>query len=129
MNKIDISNSTKRKININNLKKRLKLYLGEKKLEKFKLTFGLHFVGKNKIQKLNNDYLKKNNPTDVLSFPIYDNLKNIKQNKDKLINLGDIFICPSVAKKYADKKNINLEDEITNLSIHGLKHLIGIHHE
>jgi probable rRNA maturation factor len=73
-------------------------------------------------QKLNNNFLNKDYPTDVLSFPINELLP------DGQFYLGDIFICNDIAEKQAKESKISLRDEIFNLIIHGILHLLGYDH-
>lgn len=82
-----------------------------------RVSINISFVPKTKIQTLNKKYRKVDQPTDVLSFPIWDNLKNIPPKGE--VALGDIFIYPAGSAK--GKK-------LTNLVNHSLNHLIGKHH-
>lgn len=74
------------------------------------------FVSKDEIQSLNKKYRHKNQPTDVLSFPIWKELSAIP--KKGKVALGDIFICPEQTEV---SKNLKM------LARHSLNHLIGIH--
>lgn len=70
------------------------------------------------IHLLNKEYRQKDKPTDVLSFPMEDD-----------IMLGDIVISLDTAKNQAQEREIGLEREIAFLFIHGLLHLLGYDHE
>jgi len=97
-----------------------------------KVTFTLTLCGRAKIKKLNHDYRQKDYVTDVLSFPIYDNIRPDKKVKERLlaeIDLGDIVICKDVAKSQAREFGITFEEEIIHLLVHGLLHLLGFDHE
>ena len=72
----------------------------------------ISFVTPEEIQKLNNQYRKKNKPTDVLSFPP-----------------SDIIICPEIAQAQATEYGHTLERELAFLTAHGLLHLLGHDHE
>jgi probable rRNA maturation factor len=99
------------------------------------LEISVVFLSKKEILKLNKDYRGINKPTCVLSFgqeeseaeksgQAYsnENFKNIffPEIKGKR-RLGDIVICPEVAKE----KNYSL----SFLASHATEHLLGIHHE
>lgn len=71
---------------------------------------------------LNFKYLKKDYPTDVLSFPFNEELPDGYY-------LGDIFICCPVAKEQAEENNISTREELFTLMVHGLLHLAGYDHE
>lgn len=78
----------------------------------------VQFVGKKKIQSLHKKYFSDPSPTDCITFPI--------DPPDKKCHvLGEIFICLQVAKEYAKKHAIPLEEEITLYLIHGILHLLG----
>lgn len=70
------------------------------------------------IHLLNKEYRQKDKPTDVLSFPMEDE-----------VMLGDIVISLDTAKNQAQERDIGLEREIAFLFIHGLLHLLGYDHE
>ncbi len=68
-----------------------------------------------RIKKLNTIYRGKENPTDILSFPISD-------------NEGEIYMCPAEAKKEARKFNRSYDNFFAYLFIHGCTHLKGYDH-
>lgn len=70
------------------------------------------------IRQLNKEYRNKDKSTDVLSFPMEDE-----------IMLGDIAISVDTAKRQAEEAEINLGRETAFLFIHGLLHLLGYDHE
>lgn len=73
---------------------------------------------------------KKRRPTDVLSFPLYKNVAEIKAAlKKEKVFLGDIFICERRAKKQAVVAGHSLQTELGELVIHGLLHLLGFDHQ
>jgi len=91
----------------------------------------LEIVDKDFIKKINKKYLKTNTVTDVLSFPIHDKnrLKKILTGSNNSpVLLGQIVICYPQAEIEAKEKKISLKSEIEFLFIHGMKHIIGIHH-
>jgi probable rRNA maturation factor len=90
-------------------------------------SLSVAFIKEEKIKKLNNKYLKKNKPTDVLSFPYNtDFLKETKNLKD---SLGEIVICPFVVEKNAKQFNVSIKRELSKMLIHGILHLLGYEHE
>ena len=80
------------------------------------------YVDDRGMRKLNREHRGINASTDVLSFPLNEN------SPDGKFYLGDIVICPAVAKKQAKEKGHSLEREIAILAIHGFLHLIGYEH-
>ena len=75
-----------------------------------------------KMRQLNKKFRNKNKPTDVLSFPIENKIKNKKN-----VYLGDIAISYEIVKKRS--KNSNFLLEFDKLWIHGYLHLLGYDHK
>ena len=101
----------------------------------------LLFVDEEAMGKLNEQFLGKTGPTDVLSFPIDDEPGPAGRSPDfggtgpgtsaeagPLTLLGDVVICPVVAARNADEHGVTLDDEIALLVVHGLLHLLGMDH-
>ncbi len=82
----------------------------------------LTLVGPRAIHSLNRKYRHKDRPTDVLSFSLKE------KGPDGKFYLGDIIICPEVARKQARKQGHTLLREIEILAIHGFLHLLGFEH-
>lgn len=82
----------------------------------------LVFVDTRVIKKLNRRFLKKNAPTDVLSFPINE------KGADGKFYLGDIIISVPQAFKQCFSEKHGLEKELELLTIHGFLHLLGYEH-
>ena len=102
----------------------------------------LLFVDEDAIAHLNEQFLSKKGPTDVLSFPIEDEPGPTGRSPDfggtgpgtmaeqgTLTLLGDVVICPSVAAVNAAEHEVTLDDEVALLVVHGLLHLLGMDHE
>ena len=102
----------------------------------------LLFVDEDAIAALNEQFLGKSGPTDVLSFPIEDEPGPSGRSPDlggsgpgtspeegTLTLLGDVVICPAVAARNAAEHEVSLEDELALLVVHGLLHLLGMDHE
>jgi len=92
------------------------------------VEFSLTICGKQKIKSLNQQYRHKDKITDVLSFPIFENLRRPNQIPH-IINLGDIVICHQVARTQATTYEISFTHEVIHLFIHGFLHLLGYDHE
>jgi probable rRNA maturation factor len=82
----------------------------------------LSFVGERAIQTLNRKFMKKDKPTDVLSFPLGE------KAADGKYYLGDIVIAVPVAARQAREKGSSLDRELRLLAIHGFLHLLGYDH-
>lgn len=104
----------------------------------------LIFVPESAIAGLNEKYMGKTGPTDVLSFPL-DTVDAVRapgpgalsRGPDKVsvdlsdlpILLGDVVICPSVANNQWSTHAGNIDDEIALLVTHGVLHVLGYDHE
>ena len=87
------------------------------------VNFTLLLSNNTNIKKLNYKFRKKNNHTDVLSFPSFVKTDLKKELKKKEIYLGDIII--SYQYIFPNKKNLILEMTF----IHGFLHLLGFDHK
>ena len=100
------------------------------------------FVDEDAIAALNEQFLGKSGPTDVLSFPIEDEPGPTGRSPDfggsgpgsavepgPLSLLGDVVVCPAVAARNAVEHEVAFEDEVALLVVHGLLHLLGLDHE
>ena len=93
------------------------------------------FAKKNRMKELNNLYRKVDRETDVLSFPMLDivypqSVKDFKEEyaPDGSLYLGDIVICPKIAKKQAKQYGHSKKREIGFLALHGFLHILGYDH-
>lgn len=79
------------------------------------------------IKILNRDFRAKDKPTNVLSFPMWDELSDIPDNAGA-IPLGDIIIAFETIKREAIEQEKTLPDHFTHMLIHGFLHLFGYDH-
>ncbi len=85
----------------------------------------LLFVDNEEIRSLNKRYLNRDYPTNVISFSLTDGQHgNINPHV-----LGDIVISVEKAIEDAEEADIELNDEIDFLMIHGVLHLLDYNHE
>ena len=90
------------------------------------ISMGLQFTDDRTITKLNSIWRNKEEHTDVLSFPIIDNSTPLQL--DNSVELGDIVVSVTTAKRQALEMNHGLEIELRWLVSHGLLHLLGWDH-
>lgn len=95
---------------------------------KGRMGVSVNLVGEAKIKELNKKYRNKNKLTDVISFPINEK-SEIYNPKFIIQDIGDIFICLSIAKNEAKRENIEIEYKLAQLTVHGFFHLLGYDHE
>ena len=122
--KIQIENQQKR-IKINKRKFRTAVTKLMKLLDCADMEISISFVDDETIQQLNRQYLSKDRPTNVISFPLQEGAFS-SINPDML---GDIVISVDTAHRDANQGNLSFDEEIIFLIIHGLLHLTGYNHE
>ena len=93
------------------------------------ISLNLTLCGDKQIKSINSSYRNKDKVTDVLSFPIQENLRKGDFLRSPLLELGDIYISLPVAKRQAKEFDLPLEYEIIYLFIHGFLHVLGFDHE
>lgn len=111
---IIIKNIYKKGLPTGDLKEKLDRVLREKKVTK---RCYLYLVDNDEIQRLNKEFLGKNRPTNVISFP-YDE-KGL---------LGEIFISVPYCESEREVTNLEVDELICFYFIHGLLHLLGYEH-
>lgn len=125
-NMIDIQNK-QRKIEFTPKMDKLMRAVVEKSLEYEglkPLSVSVLITDNKNIHKLNKQYRGKDSPTDVLSFPLYDEDGNLDEDE-----LGDIVISLERATEQAQEFGHSVEREIAFLTAHSMLHLIGYDHE
>lgn len=122
----------KRILKINNMCKEI---FSESLLEKAACTiFSEEEVGKSKqisltlvspdvMRELNLKYKGRDSLTDVLAFPLQGEVGPARKI------LGEVVVCPQVAKTQAEQRGHTLEEELVLLTIHGILHLLGYRDE
>jgi probable rRNA maturation factor len=100
------------------------------------------FVDERAISDLNERFLEVSGPTDVLAFPLDDDVTPGGRQPDEggrgpgappepsdlPTVLGDVVVCPAVARRQAPDHGRTLEDELALLVVHGVLHLLDYDH-
>lgn len=91
------------------------------------------------MRALNKETRGADKPTDVLSFQYLDYIKaGEKVDLDRkeyfdvvtgLVDLGEIYICRSIARRQAKEYGHSVKREKAFLALHGLLHLLGYDHD
>ena len=104
----------------------------------------LLFVSEAEMRELNEDYMGKAGPTDVLAFPIDAAEAEVVLHgqppsrgpdrsppdiADMPLLLGDVVVCPAVALAQAPTHAGTAEDEMALLIVHGVLHVLGHDHD
>jgi probable rRNA maturation factor len=87
-------------------------------------------VDSERIQEINRLHRQIDMPTDVLSFPLFEDRAHwVKEEWEEVVELGDIIISLPRAHEQAKSYGHSLLREISFLAVHGFLHLIGYGHE
>jgi probable rRNA maturation factor len=87
--------------------------------ERRRALISITFLGRDAMRKLNAAHKGHDRPTDVLSFAMADPAGRA---------LGDVYVCPWVAKREAQARGIPLRQELIRLVVHGTLHALGRDH-
>tara|TARA_Y100001968_G_C19264351_1_gene670875 strand:- start:409 stop:972 length:564 start_codon:yes stop_codon:yes gene_type:complete len=90
------------------------------------ISLGVQLTDDLTIRTLNERWLNKSSSTDVLSFPIIDEISYLPLNQ--YIELGDIIVSVPTAKRQSKENGNDLSRELRWLVSHGFLHLLGWDH-
>jgi probable rRNA maturation factor len=79
------------------------------------------FVGRAAMSELNRRYLGHRGPTDVISF-------GLGRDARRAPVIGDIYICPEIARANAKRQDVSPQEELLRLVVHGTLHVLGHDH-
>ncbi len=96
-------------------------------LDKKRCEISVTFVDLDKIHELNKQYRGVDKPTDVLSFPQFDDLEEEIPEVCEIC-LGDVVICEQKAREQAEEFGHSFERELVYLFTHSVLHLLGYDH-
>ncbi len=89
---------------------------------------GVIFVDEAPMTDLHGRWMDEPGPTDVLSFP----MDELRPGSEEMLSaegvLGDVVICPQVARRQAEVAGHEEINEILMLLTHGMLHLVGFDH-
>ena len=118
--------------------------INQKKLEEILKVFlknlflnergvSLYLTDDTEIQKLNLQFRGKDSPTDILSWPYFEDeaemdLPQIGDLEDEEL-AGDLVVSVERVRKQAEENGWDFETELIRLLAHGCAHLAGWDHE
>ena len=80
------------------------------------------------VKDLNRDWRGKDSPTNVLSFPAFDETPDDLPAGAPLL-LGDVILAFETCVAEAERDGIALDDHLGHLVVHGVLHLLGYDHQ
>jgi probable rRNA maturation factor len=94
------------------------------------IEMSVTLTGDEEVQALNAKWRGKDKPTNVLSFPMADDLDFARSNvAGPELLLGDIILARGVCAAEAAEKGVSFEQHATHLLVHGMLHLLGYDHQ
>ncbi len=80
------------------------------------------------IAELNERWMEKPGPTDVLAFPMDELRPGLVDEDPEEGVLGDLVLCPDIAARQGEAAGHGTLAEIELLTTHGILHLLGYDH-
>jgi len=94
------------------------------------IEMSVTLTGDDEVRALNAKWRGKDKPTNVLSFPMADDLDFARSNlAGPELLLGDIVLARGVCAAEAAEKGVSIEQHATHLLVHGTFHLLGYDHQ
>ncbi len=94
------------------------------------VELGLVIASQERVQQLNQSYLGRDEPTDVLAFPMLPGVSSpFVQPPDGVLHFGEVIISYPQAVIQAKEHRHSVKREIAILIIHGVLHLLGYEHD
>lgn len=90
-------------------------------------TVSIRIAGSDEVQQLNAQFRHKNQPTNVLSFPM-PAMDEAVLAEINTLPLGDIVLCAPVIRREALAQGKTTEAHWAHMVVHGLLHLQGYDH-
>lgn len=85
-------------------------------------------VDEDTIARLNEQWMEKEGPTDVLAFPMDELRPGLVSEEPEEGVLGDLVLCPAIAAVQGKTAGHGTLAEIELLTTHGILHLLGYDH-
>jgi rRNA maturation RNase YbeY len=88
-------------------------------------TLSLNFVGLKEMARINSSFVGHEGPTDVICFDYRESKASPGAFEDEDDIAVELFLCPEVALREAEKRNLPYSRELTLYLVHGLLHAAG----
>lgn len=85
-------------------------------------------VDEDTIAELNEKWMEKEGPTDVLAFPMDELRPGLVNEEPEEGVLGDLVLCPVIAERQGEAAGHGTLAELELLTTHGILHLLGYDH-
>ena len=92
-------------------------------------SFAVRFVSDREMRRLNASFRRRDETTDVLSFPARAGDRGVPQPPAAARHLGDVVISVPAARRQAGRLGHGVDVELRVLLLHGVLHCLGHDHE
>jgi probable rRNA maturation factor len=128
---IEVANESGVEVDVFALEKLARFVLDEMGVHPL-VELSIRLVDVPSMTSLHEHFMNEPGPTDVLAFPM-DELHDRRDDSDDDEDapptlLGDVVLCPDVARTQAQTAGHGTEDELHLLCTHGVLHLLGYDH-
>lgn len=124
---IEINNESEIDVDLKSTRELASYVIEQLKLHPM-VDLGIIFVNEKPMEDLHIQWMDEPGPTDVMSFPM-DELRPGADDGPLIEGiLGDVVICPQVARLQAEAAGHKMMDEVHLLLTHGILHLVGFDH-
>ena len=124
---IEINNESEIEVDLKSTRELASYVIEQLKLHPM-VDLGVIFVNEKPMTDLHIQWMDEPGPTDVLSFPM-DELRPGADDGPLVEGvLGDVVICPQVARLQAEAAGHSMMEEVHLLLTHGILHLVGFDH-
>ncbi|MEY3384447.1 MAG: rRNA maturation RNase YbeY [Actinomycetota bacterium] len=124
---IEINNESEIEVDLKSTRELASYVIEQLKLHPM-VDLGIIFVNEKPMTDLHIQWMDEPGPTDVLSFPM-DELRPGADDGPLVEGvLGDVVICPQVARLQAEAAGHSMMEEVHLLLTHGILHLVGFDH-
>jgi len=125
--KVPIFVESRYKVNRKRIKSTVSSLLDKNEV-KGQIEVSVAIVGDRKMRLLSQKYKGEDKTRNILSFSMAEGDLVVAPN-DGILRLGDIVLSyPEVIRESA-RDEVLVDDKVDELVMHGLEHLLGLHHE
>lgn len=130
---IQITTDSRYPVNRKQIRKAIVDTFTKHKISNSNAEVSVAVVGERKMKKLIETYLGDGKKHEILTFP-FEEISTYREEgfvlpPDGILRLGDIILCWPYVLEAASRDDIMVDEEIYFLTVHGVEHLLGEHHD
>lgn len=126
--KVPIFVESRYKVNRKRIKSTVSTLLDKNEV-KGQIEVSVAIVGDRKMRALSKKYKGEDKTRNILSFSLAEGESTTVMPKVDTLMLGDIVLSYPEVIREASRDEVLVDDKVDELVVHGLEHLLGLHHE